>query len=260
MEVIGHFERVTRFVAHKVAALNRVIDRYGAYLSHTMALTENPKVKSVDKQKLKGYIKQWQDFKMLLGCAAFHDILKPCAILCKVLQEDEACVVRAIESILRTKKSIYNLKSIPFHNLPTVKKVLNRIQHDDGSVTYQEAEVTNYQSGLAYLESHQEEYMDAVQQCLKNRIRVQNLDILTHSLVILATNGWEKSEDPSFAYEALDSIAIRFQVPSEKAQLDCSQLQEEWNVIVDYAKRYLNIVKEGYTVIWWKLFNLVDSK
>ena len=96
---------------------------------------------------------------MLLGCAVFHNILNPCAILCKVLQEDEACVVRAIEAILRTKKSI------PFHNLPTVKKVLNRIQHDnDGSVT-------NYQSGLTYLESHQEEYMEAVQQCLKNRIR-----------------------------------------------------------------------------------------
>ena len=46
----------------------------------------------------------------------------------------------------------------------------------------------------------------------------------------------------------------------EKAQVDCSQLQEEWNDIVDYDKRYLNIVQEDYTIIWWKLFNSVDSK
>lgn len=79
----------TRFVAHKVAALGRLIDRYGAYLAHLTALTEDPHVKSVDKEKLKGYIRKWRDCKMLLGCALFHDLLKPCGILCKVLQEDE---------------------------------------------------------------------------------------------------------------------------------------------------------------------------
>ena len=29
---------------------------------------------------------------MLLGSAFFHDLLKPAAILCKALQEDEVCV------------------------------------------------------------------------------------------------------------------------------------------------------------------------
>ena len=72
--------------------------------------------------------------------------------------------------------------------------------------------------------------------------------------------GWERSEDASFGYKALDTLAVRFQIPLEKAQVDCSQLQEEWNDIVDYAKRYLNIVQEDYTIIWWKLFNSVDSK
>ena len=33
----------TRFVAHKVAALGRLIDRYGAYLAHLTSLIEDPK-------------------------------------------------------------------------------------------------------------------------------------------------------------------------------------------------------------------------
>ena len=41
----------TRFVGHKVAALNRVVDRYGAYLAHLLELTEDHRVKPCDKTK-----------------------------------------------------------------------------------------------------------------------------------------------------------------------------------------------------------------
>ena len=58
----------------------------------------------MDKEKLRGYIGKWRDTKKLLGCALFHDMLKPCAVLCKVLQGDEVCVVGVIESLLKTKK------------------------------------------------------------------------------------------------------------------------------------------------------------
>ena len=107
----------TRFVAHKVAALGCLIDWYGVYLAHLTALTEDPQLKSVDKEKLRGYICKWCDCKILLGCALFHDVLKPCTILCKVLQEDEICVVGAIESFLKTKRNIDTLKTTTFENL-----------------------------------------------------------------------------------------------------------------------------------------------
>ena len=249
----------TRFVAHKVAALGRLIDRYGAYLAHLTALTEDPKVKSVDKEKMRGYIMKWRDCKLLLGCALFHDVLKPCAIVCKVLQEEEVFVVRAIESLLKTKKNLDNLKTTSFDNLPTVKKVLNRIKRNDGLVTYQEAEVRNYEGACSFLRSHQAEYMEAVQTCLRDRLKRQHTDVLTHSLTILATYGWERGEDASFAYQAVESLSSKFRLPLEKAGVDCSLLQEEWDDIVDYAKRYLNLVQEDYSVIWWKLFNSVDA-
>lgn len=37
-------------------------------------------------------------------------------------------------------------------------------------------------------------------------------------------------------------------------------LREEWDDMVDYAKRYLNLVQVEYQVLWWKLFNSVDAK
>ena len=55
----------TRFVSHKVAALNRFTNRFGAYLCHMISLTEDPAIKAVDKQKLKGYIKNGVTAKCL---------------------------------------------------------------------------------------------------------------------------------------------------------------------------------------------------
>ena len=46
----------TRFIDHKVAAINRFIDHFRAYLSHLCSLTEDNSITSADKQKLKGYI------------------------------------------------------------------------------------------------------------------------------------------------------------------------------------------------------------
>ena len=153
------------------------------------ALIEDPRVKSVDREKLRGYVRKWRDSKMLLGCALFHDVLKPCAILYKVLQEDEVCVVGAIESLLKTKRNLDNLKTTTFENLPVVKKVINRIKREDGIVMYQQAEITNYEGAVAFLRSHQAEYMEAVQDCLRDRVKLQHTDVLTHSLTILATYG-----------------------------------------------------------------------
>ena len=42
--------------SQKVAALERIVNRFGAYLSHLVDLSEDPRVKSADRQKLQEYI------------------------------------------------------------------------------------------------------------------------------------------------------------------------------------------------------------
>ncbi len=69
-----------------------------------------------------------------------------------------------------------------------------------------------------------------------------------------------KSDEPSFAYEAIECVSRKFSVPFEKANIDCSLLKEEWDDIVDYSKCYLNIAQEDYKTIWWKPYNSVDAQ
>lgn len=66
----------TRFVTHKVSALERIIDRFGAYMNHLVTLTESSSTKAAEKQKLTGYIRKWRECKLLLAYALFHDLLK----------------------------------------------------------------------------------------------------------------------------------------------------------------------------------------
>ena len=61
----------TRFVGHKVKALERVIEKFGAYIAHLIALTKDSTVLSADRQKLKGYVLKWQISQVLMGCAIF---------------------------------------------------------------------------------------------------------------------------------------------------------------------------------------------
>ena len=110
----------TCFVVHKVAALGHLINHYRAYLPHLTSLIEHPKVKSVDKKKLRGYIRKRWDTKMLLGCALFHDML-PCAVLYKVLRRMKS-VFGVIVSLLKTKKKSWQPQNHYLWNVPIVKK------------------------------------------------------------------------------------------------------------------------------------------
>ena len=250
----------TRFVAHKVSALERVVDRYGAYISHLIALTEDSSVRAVEKQKLKGYIKQWTDAKALFGCAFFIDLLRPVAILCKVLQNADVCVYQAIDSLMKTKKALDKLKTTPLKELPSVKKVLSRgTEGPDGSFTYQGVVVKRYELGFTYLDNNYPSLVEAVEACLRKRLKAQNTDLLSDALTILATHGWERCESASFANSAIETVSKRFEVPLEKASVDISLLTDEWEDMVGYAKQYVNLMS-NYKEVWWKLFNSPVAK
>lgn len=55
-------------------------------------------------------------------------------------------------------------------------------------------------------------------------------------------------------------VHTQFANPLEKAGVDVTLIREEWEDMIEYAKRYLNLVQEDYQTIWWKLFIAADSK
>ena len=59
----------SRWLNHKRKALQRIIDQFGAYLSHLATLCEDASLKSQDRARLKGYLLKWSHAEFLLGSA-----------------------------------------------------------------------------------------------------------------------------------------------------------------------------------------------
>ena len=90
----------SRWIAHKLNAMERVISKFGAYTSHLFTLSLDSSVKPVDRAKLQGYCTKWLDAKYILGCAFYSDLLTPCAIVSKTMQFDSLDVLGAFNSLL----------------------------------------------------------------------------------------------------------------------------------------------------------------
>eukprot|EP00731_Ephydatia_muelleri_P014028 Em0007g1338a len=64
------------------------------------------------------------------------------------LQEDELCVVSAVEAIL---KAIENIRTAAFEDLPTVKRVLARVDIDEnGTHNYQGVGIVKYDQAVQF--------------------------------------------------------------------------------------------------------------
>ncbi len=96
----------TRWISHKRKALQRLLDRYGAYIAHLTSLSSDNTVKPDDQAKLKGYLRKWKQPKVLISTALFIEVLKPASILSLTLQYDSIDIVYSIQSILKTIKSL----------------------------------------------------------------------------------------------------------------------------------------------------------
>ena len=66
----------------------------------------------------------------------------------------------AIEELLKTSPANEKVKSIPFEELPTFEKGLNKMKQKKGSVTYQGVEATKFNQAMVFLKSHHAVYVE----------------------------------------------------------------------------------------------------
>lgn len=98
----------SRWITYKSKALQRVVDRYGAYLIHLTALTEDASIKSTDRQHLKRYLLKWREAKMIIGCALYTDALKSVSLLSLTLQDVDINIVQGMKNILKAQTALQN--------------------------------------------------------------------------------------------------------------------------------------------------------
>ena len=250
--------------------MKRILSKFGAYTSHLAALSEDSSVKSADCAKLRGYLRKWVNAKYLLGCAFFVDLLLPCSIFSKVMQEDDLDVLGAFTSLLRTVKELNKLSSKGLEHWPTYADTLKKLTEENGETVYQLQALTHVSQAKEHFSSNHQQYCSSVTSCLKSRLAWSDLQLVRDIIFSLETQGWHKIVDEEDASESDDSehltsmepivqLGERFRIPLEGAGVDIERLPEEFHEMVLHATQFISLSTMGYQAVWWRLFHAPNA-
>jgi len=254
----------SRWISHKRNALQRLVDRYGAYLNHLLAIIEDSSVTSEDKARLKGYIKKWKNPRMLIGAALYVDILKPPSILSLSLQDNDLDSVSGIKSILKTRKSLKLMLEKKPLQWPTTQLVIARIKEEGGESVYQGTVLNKYAvSVVEQCAKHALKDLKSLENEMKNRLEWSDIELLRSILTFMDTQSWavsEGSEDEIAEISAaVEHIVTHFREPLVAVRANLASIQDELEEVVDYSRKYLNISVDSHQSIWYKLHSVRDS-
>ena len=241
--------------------MKRVLSKFGAYTSHLAVLSQDSSVKAVDRAKLSGYYKKWVDAKYILGCAVFVDLLAPCCVFSKCMQQDEVDILGAMTSLLRTLKEIEKLISKPLDQWPTYAATLSKCtEEDDGNKSYQCQDLARFSEAVSFYSSHYKDYCSRVSHCIKSRLSWSDLDFVRDVIFMLSTHGWEKALEEESDMAAIQRLVDRFEIPLQGAKANTSEIVSEFREMISYAAQYIALSTLEYRSVWWKLFHSPSSK
>ena len=265
----------SRWISHKRKALQRLVDRYGAYLNHVTALSEDQTIKSTDRARLKGYLKTWKQSKMLIGAAMYVDVLKAPSFLSLSLQKEKLDIVLGIQHILKSIKSLKAMAGQDPLLWPTVKLVCSRVKDEDGDKIYQGAILNNYNpTSLKACADQALADVSQLEKKMRARLEWSDVKMLRAILVLLDTQSWrlpptgdhsdkddsqEEEDDLGEIKDAAEYVTSHFRKPLEVKGVTMASFQDEIEEIVPYARKYLSIGSEGYQKIWYKLYTAPDA-
>ena len=225
----------------KLAAMKRVLSKFGAYTGHLATLSEDSSVKAANHAKLSGYYKKWIDSKYILECAVFVDILTPCTFFSKCMQSDEVDILEALTCLLKTLKKTEKLSSKPLDQWSTYATTLSKCTEEEGNRVYQCQELKHFSETVRCYTSQYEDYCSQVSQCIKSRLSWSDLDLAHNIIFMLSTHGWEKALKENNDMAVINWLVKRFAITLQGAQANTDEIVTEFCEMVSYAMQYISL-------------------
>ena len=203
----------SRWITHKRKALQRVIDRYGAYMCHLATLSEDSSLKSEDRACISGYLRKWSDTKILIGCALYSEVSFYFSL---TLQGSDLDIVFAMKQILKTSDTLKSLMQLDPLQWPTVKLVLGRLKDEGHEKTYQGAVLKNYSfAAIEFCKKEALADLKSVEVNMRQRLEWSDVKLLRALLVFIETQSWIKKSTTNADDECEDASMLEIKLASE---------------------------------------------
>jgi len=183
----------SRWINHKCKALQRVVDRYGAYIGYLITLSKDSSVKADERDRIKGYLKTWATYSTIVGSTLYVDILKSPSLLCMSLQASELDIVLGIKNTLKSTTALKTLARKDPFEWPTVKLLLRKVEDEGGKKFYHGAELWNF-SDAVQVKLKQDGLQDLTRldEKMRERLTWSDTNLLRALVVFLDTQSWTK--------------------------------------------------------------------
>ena len=231
-------------------------------MQHLENLAEDKSYPTKDRQKFKGWLLKWTQGRIPLLVSLFIEILAPAKMLSKCFQAEDIDIVGSVSHVESVKKQLTRIEQKPFNQLPTVKRLLDKIQEEDGKYTLQGVVLKDYVNGLLSTERKKDHLVNAVKDAIGKRLEDDQDEFSSMSSTFLNTQGWSVAEDAEFLDDVLEKLYEQYKKPLENAGFDgtVNDLLLQWHAIFEYTIKYLSPSSVDYRKIWHQLFVSSRSK
>ena len=235
----------TRWVAHRVAAMKKILDKFDVYMVHLESLCNDATYSTKDRSKFQGYLKKWNSTKMLLYIAYYIDILEPIRLLSIAFQKVDIDVVKSARALSKVKKTISKMKDRSIWRFPSIAMTQRNISVKEGEKVYKGSFVVESIDEVCNnISAKKEEEINKISKAIASCFEDEQESFLTDVCDILNTECWLrfddcKEEDLEFADDGVINMFERFQTPLKKAGLNCNEaeLLQQWHDLIDYANK-----------------------
>ena len=248
----------TRWISHKVAALETIIDKYGIYMTHLQELSVDTSYSRNEINKFRDYFDKWSYGRVPLLISLFLEILSPAKILSKGFQEQDIDVVKTVDYLKRANRQFARIKDKEYYELPSVKRFMSKVETSDhGVTTFNGIEMKDFENALGVLEVSKNEIVELIEDAITVRLIDSDSEINKISALVLNTEAWPASQnDDEFLHKEIQKACEIFEIPLQRAGYSAtsSEILEQWRSLTEYATTYLNITKFKYRKVWKLIF------
>ena len=254
----------TRWITHKINALQLLVDKYGIYLQHLQNMSEDMSFKAADCQKFKGWLNKWQQARIPLLACLFIEILSPAKVLSLAFQDEDIDTVSSLSRLETAKKQFIRIEKKEFEDLPTVSRFLDKVEESNEAFSYQNVVLKSFENAKESARKLKNVLLAKVKQAVEARLEVAENRL---ACTVLNTEGWERMDEEGekdllFADECVTELYSHFQKPLSNAGLDgsLSDLLEQWHSVIEYTTRYLSPSTTPYLRVWRRIFDSSRSE
>lgn len=254
----------TRWISHKVQAMEVVLRNYGIYMKHLESLAHTDS-QALKRAEIQGEAKKWQNAKFLIHLAIYLDVLAPLKALSLGFQNEKHDPVFALRRITEFNWTMAKLQlliddSLDGGNgerLTNYTRLLKDVVYDDNTkeYMYQDIKLQNFNIQKNTVDASYREIITRLASSMEDRfINILESPAFKHLIAILDTKLWPSEEAALASYcdEEIGVVRDHYNDLLMQNGCDVSLILKEWDMLKIFIKPMVNSSPKPYYLNVWK--------